>query len=99
MGINCAPHMANLFLHVYEEDYIQNNLVNAGLVEDAKLLQNTCRYQDDCNVLNDRGFFDTVYENIYPSSMILDKTNISECKSHYLDLTISIHRGQFVYIR
>ena len=29
--------------------------------------------------------------------MILDKTNVSKCKSHYLDLTISIHRGRFIY--
>ena len=97
MGINCAPHIANLFLQVYEEDYIQNVLLETGNIENARLLNDTCRYQDDCIVLNDKGIFDNLYKDMYPTSMILDKTNLSKCKSNYLDMTISVHRGRFIY--
>ena len=96
MGVNCGPHLANIFLNVYEKHYI-DSLIQDGKESSARQLSSTCRYQDDCIVLNDGGLFNTIYAEIYPTEMILDNTNVSKNKSHYLDLTISIYRGQFVY--
>ena len=96
MGISCGPHLANVFLSVYEKDFIQQ-LVEEDNISDAKLLSDVCRYQDDCLVINDDNLFNSVFEKIYPPSMKLDRTNISRDKTNYLDCTISIHRGKFIY--
>ena len=96
MGTNCAPFLANIFLHVYEYEYL-NKLMNEGDVSTAKLLSNTLRYQDDCICLNDADAFRHHYRNIYPVEMTLENTNISKAVSTFLDLRISIYRGKFRY--
>ena len=63
MGTNCAPYLANIFLHMYEYDYLKM-LVDKGEIVTAKKLANTFRYQDDCIVLDDDGEF----VNIFPKS-------------------------------
>ena len=40
MGTNCAPFLANLFLHIYEYEYLEK-LINNGQIEVAKAL---CTY-------------------------------------------------------
>ena len=50
MGTSCAPYLANIFLHMYEYDYLRG-LVEKGEMENARRLANTFRYQDDCIAL------------------------------------------------
>ena len=96
MGTNCAPHLANIYLHVYEYKYLQK-LISDGQLNIAKKLSNIYRYQDDCIAIDDDGLFATHATNIYPSDMVLKNTNISANKSTFLDLTISIYRQRFLY--
>ena len=96
MGTNCAPYLANIFLHMYEYAYLKD-LVDKGETETAILLSNTFRYQDDCIALNDNGEFDRHFSNIYPPEMTLESTNLSTNVVTFLDLRISIFRGRFLY--
>ena len=96
MGTNCAPYLANIFLHVYEYDYLLT-LVNSGAVEVAKELMCTFRYQDDCISLNNDDVFSEHFLLMYPSEMHLENTNISKAVCTFLDLRISIFRGKFNY--
>ena len=96
MGTNCAPFLANIFLHVYEYEYLRN-LVNNGNIITAKNLSKTFRYQDDCVSINDDGVFKSHYEKMYPPEMVLKCTNISKATCTFLDTRISIFRGKFRY--
>ena len=96
MGTNCAPYLANLFLHCYEARYIEN-LIRTGKSDQAKLLSDVFRYQDDCIVFNDGHTFNDNAMNIYPREMVLKETNISPAMVHYLDLCIQCVDGKFVY--
>ena len=96
MGTNCAPFLANIYLHVFEYNYLQN-LVNNNQVDVAKKLCNLLRYQDDCISLNDERLFSEHFAHIYPIEMVLKNTNISRDKVTFLDLTVSIVRGKFLY--
>ena len=96
MGTNCAPFLANIFLHTYEYDYL-NELVARGDVETAKLISQTFRYQDDCIAFNDSGKFGEHFCHIYPPEMHLENTNKSKKVCNFLDLRISIFRGSFRY--
>ena len=96
MGTNCAPHLANIYLHVYEYRYLQK-LVNEGHIYIARKLSNVYRYQDDCIAIDDDGLFALHAARIYPPEMILKNTNISPNKSTFLDLTVSIYRHKFLY--
>ena len=94
MGTSCAPYLANIFLYIYEKNAIIN-LIDKGRIDLATSLANIYRYQDDCIVLNDKGVFDSLYEDIYPEELSLLNTNISPCKVTFLDLAISLHQGKF----
>ena len=96
MGTSCAPYLANLFLHVYEYEYLKQLVENDNL-DIAKKLQNLYRYQDDCLSLNDSNLFHEHYSNIYPKELVLKNTNISRDKSTFLDTIISIYRGKFTF--
>lgn len=94
MGTNSAPHMANIYLAVYEQEYIKK-LNQDNKKQELKLLQSIFRFQDDLLVLNDNAYFETIYREIYPEEMFLKKTNISSQKVNFLDTTISIFQGKF----
>ena len=96
MGTNVAPYLANIFLHVYEHQYI-SKLVENNQLNVARKLASVYRYQDDCISLNDNGEFAKHFNNIYPTEMILECTNISTSVVTFLDLRISIFRGRFTY--
>ena len=98
MGTNSAPFMANIYLHTFEYNYIEK-LIKDGKVDIAKRLSDyTYRYQDDCVIFNDNDIFRNSYEDMYAgSAMELKNTNISRDKCNFLDLTISLHRGKFIY--
>ena len=94
MGTNCAPHLANLFLHYYESNYIEE--LSRIDPDTAKLLNNRFRYQDDCIVFNDEGTFEYIWHEMYPAEMVLEKTNDTDSCT-FLDLEISLINGQIVY--
>ena len=95
MGTNCAPYLANLFLHCYEAKFI-DKLVEEGKIHEAKLLNSVFRYQDDCIVFNDEDFFSRNWNNIYPNEMVLKETSIDSI-CNYLDLTIWSENNVFHY--
>ena len=45
--------------------------------------------------MNDVGFLDRVYKDIYPSEMVLNKTNTLDDKATFLDLDITIVNNKF----
>ena len=94
MGTNCAPHLANLFLHFYEGNYIDElGKTDPGT---AILLNNRFRYQDDCIIFNDDGSFESHWHKIYPAEMVLEKTNNGNSCT-FLDLDITLENGLFTY--
>ena len=96
MGTNCAPYLANIFLHMYEVDFIEKLNID-GKYRVASLFNNVFRYQDDCLVLNDCKQFSRYIASIYPEEMVLENTNISRVVSNYLDLCITLNNGNFSY--
>ena len=96
MGTNCAPDLANIYLHVFEYNYI-HSLVSNGNLDLAAKLCNMFRFQDDLIVFEDNTLFQTVIGYIYPPVMALENTNLSPNKVNYLDLSISVHRGRYCY--
>ena len=94
MGTNSGPQIANVYLYVYEFNFIQS-LITAGDVETLKKLKDIFRYQDDLISFNDNGLLGTLLSTIYPPEMVINCTNISPRKCHYLDLCISIYKGKF----
>ena len=96
MGTSCAPHLANIFLFVYESEFI-NSLISRNMIDKAVLLSNIFRYQDDCFVFNDKGYFNEVISKIYPTELKLENTNISKHKFTFLDLKVTLHKGVLKY--
>ena len=97
VGTNCAPYLANIFLHRYEKEFVSYILtVNANI---AYSMKHIFRFQDDLIVFKDDDVFITVSGNIYPAEMVLKNTNISPSEVNYLDLNIAICAigGKYVY--
>ena len=65
MGTNCAPYLANLFLHCSEARYIEN-LIRTERSDQEIRLSKVYRYQDECIVFNDGRLFNDNAINIYP---------------------------------
>ena len=95
MGTNAGPQLADVYQHEFEYDYIHKLIENKDEVSLRKL-KDIFRYQDDLLVVNDDKLFGNVMNDIYPKEMVINNTNISPCKCNYLDLTISIYKGQFL---
>ena len=95
MGTDCAPELANLFLFAFEYKYVM------GLIDlksnDIKLLKFIYRYVDDLIVLNDKGYFDKVFDKIYPKELELNATAISIHHTTYLDMDITVVDNKFVH--
>ena len=78
MGTNTAPHTANIYLHVYEYNYILQ------LIEkrDRAALKNFSiffGFQDDLLAINDLDSFRTVLDDYYPRKMQTNFVDISPC--------------------
>ena len=91
MRTNCAPLVADLFLFCYERDFMlslsENN--QSGVIES---FNSTSRYLDD--LLNiDNNFFDRMVNRIYPLELQLNKANVSDAETSFLDLHLSISDG------
>ena len=98
MGTNAGPHVANIYLHQYENVFFYYLYIN-NMMNELSKLQHVFRFQDDLISFNDHGYLEScINNNIYPSEMIVNKTNISVQKTNFLDMTISIYRHKF-YIK
>ena len=93
MGTNCAPLLADLFLHSYEAEFLE------GLVQkkDRKLAQAfnfSFRYIDDVLSLNNPRFNDYLHL-IYPGELEIKDTTDTPSSASYLDLHLEINdKGQ-----
>ena len=93
MGCDCAPFLANLYLFCYEYDYIKSlDLINSK----NKMFFNYCsRYIDDLCVPNGIDNFLEIAKDIYPTCLVLEKTNISDKRATFLDLDIRVIDNKF----
>ena len=91
MGTDCAPDLANIFLFSYEYKYVCC-LIESGSGDVSKF-RYIHRYIDDLITLNDMGYFNSIFKNIYPSALELKNTTTSPTETNYLDMNIRIDSG------
>ena len=60
-------------------------------------MHNIFRFIDDLLAINDQGEFGKSFLEIYPPELVLNKENISDLKTTFLDLLIEILGDQFLY--
>ena len=85
MGINCAPLLSDLFLHLYEADFIQGTLKkNEKML--ARSFNFMFRYIDDVLSLNNSRFWDL----INPIKLEIKDTTYIDMSASYLDLHLEI---------
>ena len=96
MGTNSGPHVANIYLHQYEHEYFRL-LFDRGRNDLLARLEFVFRFQDDLISFNDNGLLQSCLCEIYPPVMVVNNTNISACKSNFLDMTICIDQGKFYF--
>jgi len=88
MGTSCAPFLANFYLFWYEFSYMKQKMKTDRLK--CKKLRYIYRYIDDITVINDSGFFDKNFSQIYPKNLNLEKINSTSIQADVLDLNINI---------
>lgn len=94
MGTDPGPDFANLFLHYYEFDFINNNTrTRYGL---CKKLSKGFRYIDDVVFFNSETQFEAEKNNIYPQELTLNRENDMNQKASFLDINIEIINKKFV---
>ena len=96
MGTNCASHLANIFLHIYEKTFICK-LMEEGNIEYISKLGTIFRYQDDLINFGNSNIANDILNNIYPKDMIIKNTNLSSNSVTYLDLAITMKDDQYHY--
>ena len=91
MGTNCAPLVADLFLFCFERDFMLSfSYENQSEVIEA--FNSSSRYLDD--LLNiDNTFINSMVNHIYPSELQLNKANVSDTETSFLDIHLSISDG------
>ena len=88
MGTDCAPLLANIYLHMYEYHFmIKMQRTN---IKEVRKFNNTMRYIDDLSALNNP-IFEKYKSTIYPESLILNPENKSSLKATFLDTNIEIN--------
>ena len=91
MRTNCAPLLADPFLHSYENEFL-DNMIRSGHRRLARSFNLCYRYIDDLIVFNNKKFLDYLKE-IYPSQLTVEQANKSDYLADYLDLTFIIDSG------
>ena len=87
MGTNCAPLVADLFFYCNKRDSMDslNHENQTGVIE---AFNSTSRYLDE--LLNiDNPYFEGLVNQIYPPELQLNKANISDTETPFLDLHIA----------
>ena len=96
MGTDCAPLLADLFLHFYEYKFIDKLKKDRGTKYFARIFNHTFRYIDDLLSINNKYFEDYISE-IYPPELELKETTESENQASYLDVMLSIKENALFY--
>ena len=94
MGIDPAPHWANLYLYSYEEAHV-SNLMKTNPVA-ARRYKHAFRFIDDESNLNDSGQFKNSSHAIYPPDLQV-KCEHEGQHATFLELDISVKDGIFSY--
>ena len=95
MGSDPAPFFANLFLFYYECKWI-DKLKKEDYAR-ARKFHNIFRFIDDLLALNDGGEFGKSFLDIYPAELVLNKENVNDHQTTFLDLFIQIIDNMFIY--
>ena len=91
MGTNCAPLVADLFLFCYERDFMKS-LTKEKRYYLIDAFNSTSRCLDD--LLNiDSVRFGHMVRRVCPAGLQLNKANVSDTVSAFLDLNLSIHNN------
>ena len=85
MGTNCAPLVADLFLHSYERDFMMS-LSDDKQADVIDAFNTTSKYLDDILNINN-AYFDYMVGQIYPPEL---QANTSNTEASFLDLHFSI---------
>ena len=96
MGTRCAPLLADLFFHSYENEF-PDNMIRSGHRRLARSFNLCYRYTDDLIVFNNK-VLDYLKE-ICPSQLTVGKGNKSDHLADYLDLTFIIDSGRKLLMR
>ena len=91
MCTNCAPLIADLFLFVYERDFMLS-LSDNNQTDIIEAFNSTSRYLDDLLNIDDP-YFEQMVCQIYPTELQLNKANSSDTEASFLDLNLSITNG------
>ena len=84
MGTNCVPLVADLFLFCYERNFMKS-LTKEKRYDLIDAFNSTSRYLDD--LLNiDNIHFEHMVHRIYPAQLQLNKANVSDTETAFLDL-------------
>ena len=94
MGIDPAPHWANLYLYSYEEAHV-SSLMKTNPVAARKYKHASRFIDDECN-LNDSGQFKSTFHTIYPPALQV-KCEHEGQHATFLELDISVKDGIFLY--
>ena len=91
---DCAPKVADLFLHWYEHDYISKGIARSNPI--VHKLKYCSRYIDDLNIPNaTTEVCEAVCKDIYPAELDIVGTNSCPKQSNFLDLNISVESNSF----
>ena len=90
MGFDQAPFFTNLFLAHKEADWVKTQRKLQTI--NVRKINNSFRFIDDLQSLNDGSAFEKRYKDIYPTELELKKenNNNNSCTS-FLDLYIYIY--------
>ena len=88
MGTNCAPLLADIFLHSYEAKFTQS-LLSTGRKKLASQFNFTYRYIDDVLSINNPDF-ENYLGQMYPAELEIKDTKESNTSASYLGLLLSI---------
>ena len=84
MDTNCAPLLADLFLHSYEAEFVQK-LLRDNNKKLAVSFNHTFRYIDDVLSINNHNFHNYIHL-IYPDELEIKDNTESDKSASYLDI-------------
>ena len=93
MGSDPAPFIANLFLYVYENRFMEK--LKKSDLKRARNLRHVFRFIDDLIALNDDDEFLRSYKEIYPKEMELKVENQVIDNASFLDLGLHVEDNIF----
>ena len=89
MGTDDGPEIANLHLHQQEFEYMTK--VQRVNIYQARNLNRTFRYIDDVTSINADNKIENITNDIYGTSIQLNKENIGITSANVLDLNVNIN--------